>query len=504
MSEFVTIYEDSFKLQARPFLAAAHVDRYFPASIIENARQSLCRAVDRGTGAGLIIGPAGTGKTLLCHMLAHEFGERFAVALLANGRLSTRHALLQAMLYELRLPYRGLDEGESRLALLDALEPKPDGIEGLLLIVDEAHALPGKLLEEIRLLTNLVRAGEPRVRVVLAGAPRLDERFASPALSAFSQRIAARCYLEPLDSTETAAYVRAQIECVGGDAALLFTDDALRAVYRATDGVPRLINQVCDHALILADLAGLDQLSGETIDEAWADLQQLPGPWTQKPPAEQSEIVEFGSLDEAGDDTHPSAIPFPATESRELHVAHPDQQFESIAEQLPNVPCSFHPAPAESEVDLDFPEFGDPFSEEFAQEEVVLERYGSPCDWFASVPKVRSWEGRQLGNLIEPAAERRIEIGPAKLTSPPAAQQSQPKPKLSATPRASDATSGTPSPPQDAPLRIRTSLEPTAADSDAPELIVIEEEWPAAATLTNVTQARKLEYRQLFSRLRRG
>ncbi|HEY2894980.1 MAG TPA: AAA family ATPase [Pirellulales bacterium] len=500
----MTIYEDSFKLQARPFLAAPQIEHYFPASIIENARQSLSRAIARGTGAGLIIGPAGTGKTLLCHMLGYEFRERFAVALLANGRLSTRHALLQAILYELRLPYRGLDEGESRLALLDALEPRPDGIDGLLLIVDEAHALPGKLLEEIRLLTNLVRAGQPRVRVVLAGAPRLDERFASPALSAFSQRIAARCYLEPLDSVETAAYVRAQIECVGGDAARLLTDDALRAVYRATDGVPRLINQVCDHALILADLAGLEQLTSETIDEAWADLQQLPGPWTQKAAGEPSEIVEFGSLGDADDDAHPSAIPFPVAESRELQVAEPDQPFDSTVKQLPNIDRSFEPAPVPSEVDLEFPEFGDPFSEEFAQEEIVLERYGSPGDCFASVPKVRSWEGRQLGNLMEPAAEHRIEFAPAKPAPHPAGQQSQPSPKLPAVSRGSAVKSGTASAAPDAPLRIRTSLEPSEADSDAPELIVVEDQWPAQATLTKVAQARKLEYGQLFSRLRRG
>jgi len=499
----VTIYEDSFKLQARPFLAAPQTDRYFPASLIENARQSLSRAIERGTGAGLIIGPAGTGKTLLCHMLAYEFRERFAIALLANGRLSTRHALLQGILYELRLPYRGLDEGESRLALLDALEPQPDGIEGLLLIVDEAHALPGKLLEEIRLLTNLVRAGQARVRVVLAGAPRLEERFASPALSAFSQRVAARCYLEPLDSTETAAYVRAQIECVGGEPDRLLTDDALRAVYRATDGVPRLINQVCDHALILADLAGLAQLTAETIDEAWADLQQLPGPWAPKPTSEPSEIVEFGSLDDA-DDALPSAIPFPAAESRELQIAEPEQPFDSTASPSPEIERSVECEPVQSEVDLEFPEFGDPFSEEFAQEEVVLERYGSPCAWFASAPKVRGWEGRQLGNLMQPAAKHRIEIAAPKPAPHVADPQSQPGAKLTPISRGSEATSRPASPLSDAPLRIQTSIEPTETDSDAAELIVVDDQRSARPTLTNALQARKIEYRQLFSRLRRG
>ncbi len=203
------MYEAFFKFHSRPFVSAPQPKSYFPATVIEAARTTLERLVDRGEGPGLIIGPPGTGKTLLCQMLGQQFAGRLRVVLLSSGRLKTCKALLQAILYELGLPYRGLDEGELRLALLDHLEPTPDGPEGLLLLVDEAHTLSWRLLDELRLITNLVRDGQPRVRVVLAGGPSLEERFASPKLSSFAQRLAGRCYLEPLDGAETAAYVRA-------------------------------------------------------------------------------------------------------------------------------------------------------------------------------------------------------------------------------------------------------------------------------------------------------
>jgi type II secretory pathway predicted ATPase ExeA len=502
------MYENLFKLAERPFLAAPNTARYFPATVIENARQTLCRAIERGAGTGLVIGPAGTGKTLLCQMLAEEFENRFAIAYLANGCLSNRQALLQAILYELRLPYQGLDEGELRLSLLDFLEPTPDGSDGLLLIVDEAHALPGRLLEEIRMLTNLVRGGQPRVRVLLAGGPRLEERFADPRLSAFSQRLAARCYLESLDSVETAAYVRAQLASVGGDSAKLVDDEALRAVSRSTDGVPRLINQVCDHALILAGLAGLGRLSSEIIDEAWADLQQLPSPWTSPAGENHDQVVEFGGLDD-NDEERPTAIPFRTAEPRPLQMTEPTVQLDIIADHLASIEQTYKPAGSiGSEVELAVPEFGDPFSEEFAEEEVVLERYGAAVDLFAAAPRVSSFESRQLGAAIGPAFE--------------STRQSVPMPPLKFEPRSGDQQGVTIHPVRAALPTQPASSEPRPLDVGAPaigrgpaaapqpqgddlDLIVVEDETRQSPIPPAPAQSvRKLEYRQLFAKLRRG
>jgi len=305
------MYESFFQLRQRPFAAAPMPERYFAATAIENARRTLSRTISRAEGAGLIIGPAGTGKTLLCMTLAREFADRFATVLLASGRLCTRRALLQAILFELGQPYRGLEEGELRLSLMDYLSPANQSSDGMLLLVDEAHALPWRLMEELRMISNLVRDGKPRVRLILAGSSLLEERFASPKLESFSQRLAARCYLESLDRKETMAYVRAEIAAAGGDISKIFPDAALESVYRATDGIPRLINQICDHALILAQLGNCRPVTPAVVDEAWADLQQLPTPWQQgERKAAASDVIEFGGLDDVRSDDEREFIPF--------------------------------------------------------------------------------------------------------------------------------------------------------------------------------------------------
>ena len=116
------------------------------------------------------MGGAGTGKSLLLQVMAAQFHDRFDVVLLACARICTRRALLQAILFELGLTYRLRDEGDLRLSLLDHLLSVEKCPEGLLILVDEAQALPPALLDELRVMTNLVRGGVPRVRLVLGGS----------------------------------------------------------------------------------------------------------------------------------------------------------------------------------------------------------------------------------------------------------------------------------------------------------------------------------------------
>jgi type II secretory pathway predicted ATPase ExeA len=507
------MYEDFFKFDGRPFLPAPQVDRYFPASLIEAARQTLTRCVARAEGAALVIGAPGTGKTLLCQMLAHEFQDSHAIVQLTSGRLATRVALLQSILYQLGLPYRGLNEGELRLSLLDALQPAEGRSGDLLLLCDEAHTLPLRLLEEIRMITNLVRDGKPRVHVVLVGSPVLEERFASPKLSSFAQRLAARCYLEPLNATETAAYVRAQIQAVGG-AADLVDETCLRTIHRASDGVPRLINQVCDHALLLASLGGQPRLSAAAIEEAWADLQQLPTPFRAKSGA--ADVVEFGSLDDGSEELR-EAIPFRAPGATPLHVACPEDQFDAIENQLREVEqLPEGTRLGGTEVDLDFPEFADVFAEQFDEEEVVLDRFATDIELFADVPRVTSWEGQRLGLKLEPLdaqPQQPAIITPlanfADVVSPsePPAIILGPMTSFVGPEEIACATVGDSAslfPQIVGPAVIRgDSTAFWIDDAGAPKdqaLVLVEEPQPSQPPQS----ARKREYRQLFAKLRRG
>lgn len=469
------MYEAHFGFSRRPFASVPRVDQYYPATAIEGARQTLARCIQRAEGVGIVIGAAGTGKTLLCLLLAEQSHNELKAVHLSCGRLSTRRALLQAILFGLEQPYRGMDEGELRLALVDYLMLGDQCAEGLLLLVDEAHTLPLRLLEEIRMITNLVARGQPRVRLVLAGGPALEERLASPRMEAFSQRIVARCYLESLNGEETEGYIRAQLAGAGVTAGELMTADACQAVYQATDGVPRLINQVCDHALVLAFTRGLRQVTRGEIEEAWGDLQQLPAPWSGAGDAgAEGGIIEFGGLADEPAPTVPIAAhaqpPSPTlrvTPAPDDPLSGPAEQVEKIQEALASLDDDFRPAGSiRPEMELVFDDATNPLSEQFEEEEVILDRYAAVC---------------RGSPLQQPAAAWK----PDALHEPP----------LAPLPGAAD------EPPETVPLHEERSVK-----AGEEPMITVEEGYEGfEEPLTRRPPVvRRQEYRQLFARLRRS
>ena len=380
------MYEHYYHFAQLPFGSAPNADCWFPAEVIEQARSALTQCVELAAGTGFLVGPAGTGKSLLCARLAAQFCSTFKVVTLASARLCSRRALLQNILFELNRPYRGLAEGELRLDLIDHLRSTQDGSRGMLILADEAHALPFQLLEELRMITNLVSDGQPRVQLVLSGSARLEEKLADPRMQSLNQRIATRCYLESMGYGDACEYVRFQIDRVGGSADPLFPEDALSAIYHASDGIPRVMNQLCNHVLMSVARRGEHVVSGLEVERAWADLQQLPAPWNEQSassdvPASDAGVIEFGPLEDeiCGDpvtETHPPEAPAQAIGMENLsEIEHETAAVEwgafgglaQAGADGGSDPDS-HAAPPEGPSE-------NPFGEEFAEEEVVLDRY---------------------------------------------------------------------------------------------------------------------------------
>ena len=222
------------------------------------------------------MGQPGTGKSLLLLKLAEQVRDDFDVALLTGASICTRRALWQAILAAIGEPYRGIDETELRIAIVERIRGLAAAGAGLVILVDEAHTLPTRLIEELRLLTN-VPTPLPAVHIVLAGSRRLDELLGSPRMASLAQRVAVRGYLEPLDHAETMAYLRTQVRAAGLEWEKLFAPGSDDAVYQVTEGVPRLINQVCDHALVLVAECGRP-VAPTDIAAAWREIQRLPAP----------------------------------------------------------------------------------------------------------------------------------------------------------------------------------------------------------------------------------
>ena len=296
------MYREFFNFTDRPFRVTPQVDSYCAVEPMEEARASLVRAIERCEGPGLLIGPTGCGKSLLCHLLADHFRETHQLVFLESSEICTRRALLQHILFELDQPCTESSEGGLRIALRRLLRATGEYPNGMVIIVDEADKLPISLLEELRMLTNFVVDGHSRVQLVLSGSPRLEENFNEPRMDSFNQRLACRCYLRSLKRDETIRYIQGHLERVEGEISELFSPEALISLYELTDGIPRLVNQLCDHALLLAAEKGCRCLESEDMEIAWADLQQLPVPVRLEPAdtTTDGEVVEFGELDDAG------------------------------------------------------------------------------------------------------------------------------------------------------------------------------------------------------------
>jgi type II secretory pathway predicted ATPase ExeA len=515
------MYEAYFGLNNRPFASVPSIEQYFPGTAIDGALQVLTRCIQRAEGAALVVGPSGTGKTLLCLMLAEQFQDSLRVVLLSGGHLGSRRALLQAILFHLAQPYRGMDEGELRLAILEYLA-KGDGCpQGVLLLVDEAHVLSLRLLDELRMMTNLVARGQPCVRLVLAGGAPLEERLASPKLESFSQRIAARCYLESFDRGQTQDYLQSQITAAGGAASRVFAGEVAQAVFAATDGVPRLINQLCDHALLLAYSGGRQQVQPSDIEEAWADLQQLPTPWNAASRKESSApgVIEFGSGldDEPSEASDPPGSPAGSVPmlrvagQQEDRTPEPARQVARIQQALADMDEDFQPAGSIGpEVELVFDDLSNPFCEAFEEEQIVIDRYANlPALSYArqgdhplDAPAVAT--ASEAAPAAAEVAAPTIEFGsqlPESESSAPSqpARPSQPAAAVGDPTAAGDWESE----PGTVPLR---SSQPAAEPGDEDLLLVVEDGYDDAdAPLVQPpATVRRQEYRQLFARLRRS
>jgi type II secretory pathway predicted ATPase ExeA len=275
------MYEAAFGLQKRPFSVTPDAACVFAPEPVHQILEQILRRIDESQGVAVLTGPAGTGKTLLCRRLIQDLAGQYSVAYLSSASFASRRALLQAILYEVGQRYSGLGEQELRLELRSFLKQLSANGQALVLILDEAHLLNPRMLEEVRLLANISEDGHAPLRVILAGQHELDELLAQPEQAALSQVLACQLCLEPLTHRQSLAYIAFRVNWAGGDASKIFAPEAIEAIARASSGLPRCLNQLTDHSLLLAFVHEAPRVEATHVEDALSDLRQLPLHWNE-------------------------------------------------------------------------------------------------------------------------------------------------------------------------------------------------------------------------------
>jgi len=262
------MYAQYFGLSERPFSLAPDPRYLYLSDVHREALAHLLYGLGEGGSFVVLTGEVGTGKTTVCRALLEQLPAEVDVAMIFNPRL-TSVELLSLVCDELQIPYAAgttslkvLVDALSR-ALLDAHARGRRTV----LIIDEAQNLSTRVLEEIRLLTNLETTKEKLLQVILIGQPELADHLARPNLRQLAQRVTARYHLRPFTEEETQRYVAHRME-IAGQRQPIFTRLAIRTAHRLSHGIPRLLNTICDRALLGAYATGQTRVKEKVVRRA--------------------------------------------------------------------------------------------------------------------------------------------------------------------------------------------------------------------------------------------
>lgn len=277
------MYTDHFGLTESPFSIAPNPQYLFMSRLHREALAHLLYGIQADGGFILLTGEVGTGKTTLCRCLLEQIPTDIDIAFVLNPRVSAEE-LLATICDEFGVSYR---ENASLKHYTDQLNSflldQHRADKRAVLIIDEAQNLSQDVLEQVRLLTNLETNERKLLQIILLGQPELLVTLTDPNLRQFNQRITARYHLDALDRQDTSDYVSHRLHVAGGEPSI-FSSSALNRIYKLSQGIPRVINLVCDRAMLgaySADKARITtQIVNRAADEVLGTQSRLPSfPW---------------------------------------------------------------------------------------------------------------------------------------------------------------------------------------------------------------------------------
>ena len=266
------MYLDFLGLRENPFSITADPSFLYLSRKHREALSHMVYGIRERKGFVEITGEIGTGKTTLCKALLRNLDPATTkTALILQPNLSECQ-LMQAVVQDFGMnPMRNSHFGLFNQLNRFLLEQAETG-NNVVLIIDEAQTLNLRLLEQVRMLSNLETDKSKLIQIVLVGQPQLREKLASPSLEQLRQRIGVRYHMTPLDSDEVRIYIDHRLRVAGSDGTLEWTLDGAEEVYQCAKGIPRLINQICDRSLLACFVLQVKRVDAEIVRRSYQEL----------------------------------------------------------------------------------------------------------------------------------------------------------------------------------------------------------------------------------------
>jgi general secretion pathway protein A len=263
----MAIYLNFYGLEREAFGVTPDPESLFMTPGHREALSQLLYAIHERKGFILLTAEIGMGKTTLLQALRHELDSTTALAYVSNSMLPFQ-GILEYMLEEFEIQKPGESHAQRLVTLQNFLLERHRNSQNTVLILDEAQNLYPQTLEQIRLLSNFETTKEKILQILLVGQPELQAKLDLPDLRQLSQRIAMRCTIPPLTRTGTRNYIRSRLRGAGARDVGLFTDAALARIAEYAQGIPRIVNTICDHSLLIGYADQTRRIDREIVDEA--------------------------------------------------------------------------------------------------------------------------------------------------------------------------------------------------------------------------------------------
>jgi general secretion pathway protein A len=266
------VYLDYYGLTEPPFDITPNPRFLFYSAKHREAYNHLLYGIRERKGFVQLTGEVGAGKTTLCRAMLEQLNGNYSTALILNPILNADE-LMKAIATEFGLDVRGMDRLDTVAAINNFLLWNVEQGKDTVLIIDEAQNLTEELLEQVRLLSNLETDNRKLLQIVLMGQPELRERLNSHNLRQLRQRITVRYHLQPLSQAEISHYILHRLQVSGANGAPHFTKAALWRIHHYTGGIPRLVNAVCDKALLAGFVNQRAELDYRVVGAAIRELE---------------------------------------------------------------------------------------------------------------------------------------------------------------------------------------------------------------------------------------